>query len=129
MKTNFDLVKDRSVVMDGDNNMTPYKFFPTVKDFVDFLNLPVKEKILDEDEKRYLKNIVRPFRNSVVSIHKRGYDNRYDYLVIVYRDIFSDDDTTQRNIYLPNFKKDTMYKGMVVDQDYTLDELGISFKN
>ena len=50
MKTNFELVKDRSVVMDGDGSSTmPYKIFPTVKDFVDFLNLPVEEKILDED--------------------------------------------------------------------------------
>lgn len=104
MRTNFDLVKHRSVVMDGDNNMTPYKIFPTVKDFVDFLNLPVKEKILDEDEKRYLKNIVRPFRDSVISIHKARYDNRYDYLVIVYQDTTHVDDTMQRNIYLPNFR-------------------------
>ena len=81
MKTNFDLVKNRSVVMDGDDGMImPYKIFPTVKDFVDFLNLPVEEKILDEDEKRYLKNIIRPFRNSVTDIHKIRYDEEYEYL-------------------------------------------------
>lgn len=129
MKTNFELVKDRSIVMDGDGSVTtPYKIFPTVKDFVDFLNLPVEEKILDEDEKRYLKNVVRPFRNSVTDIHKRRYDDKYEYLVIVYQDTYAEDEM-QRRIYLPNFKKDTMYKGMLLDQDYTLEELGITFKN
>lgn len=129
MKTNFELVKDRSVVMDGDGSVTtPYKIFPTVKDFVDFLNLPVEEKILDEDEKRYLKNIVRPFRNSVTDIYKRRYDDKYEYLVIVYQDTYAEDEM-QRRIYLPNFKKDTMYKGMLLGQDYTLEELGITFKN
>ena len=32
-------------------------------------------------------------------------------------------------MYLPNFKKDTMYKGMLNDRVYTLAELGITFKN
>lgn len=129
MKTNFELVKNRSVVMDGDGSVTtPYKIFPTVKDFVDFLNLPVEEKILDEDEKRYLKNIVRPFRNKITNIHKRRYDDKYEYLVIGYQDAY-DEDEIQRRIYLPNFKKDTMYKGMLLGKDYTLEELGITFKN
>ena len=128
MKTNFELVKDRPVVMDGIDMTMPYKIFPTVKDFVDFLNLPVEEKILDEDEKRYLKNVVRPFRNSVTDIHKRRYDDKYEYLVIVYQDTYAEDEM-QRRIYLPNFKKDTMYKGMSLDEDYTLEELGITFKN
>ena len=127
MKTNFELVKDRPVVMEN-TDMTTYKIFPTVKDFVDFLNLPVEEKILDEDEKRYLKNVVRPFRNSVTDIYKRRYDHEYEYLVIVYQDVYAEDDM-QRRIYLPNFKKDTMYKGMLLDKDYTLEELGITFKN
>ena len=125
-KTNFDLVKDRNVIMDGDGSMImPYKIFPTVKDFVDFLNLPVEEKILDEDEKRYLKNIVRPFRNSVTSIRKRQFDDKYEYIVIIHQET----DGTERKIYFPNFKKDTMYKGMLLDKDYTLKELGITFKN
>ena len=46
MKTNFDLVKDKSVLLDETN------FFPTVKDFIDFINLPVTVPILDEDEKK-----------------------------------------------------------------------------
>ena len=128
MKTNFELVKDRPVVMDGIDMIEPYKIFPTVKDFVDFLNLTVEEKILDDVEKRYIKNLIRPFRNKVVSIRKRQYDNMYEYLVIIYQDTYQDD-SGERRMYLPNFKKNTMYKGMSLDQEYTLEELGITFKN
>jgi hypothetical protein len=126
MKTNFDLVKDRSVVMDGIGMTEPYKIFPTVKDFVDFLNLTVEEKILDDVEKRYIKNIIRPFRNQVISVRKSSYSNKYEYIVITYHE---DAHTTERRIYLPNFKTNTMYKGMSLEKHYTLEELGITFKN
>ena len=131
MKTNFDLVKDRSVVIDGIDSIMPYKIFPTVKDFVDFLNLPlpVEEKILDEDEKRYIKNIVIPFRDKVTGIYKRQYDDIYEYIAIIYQDVLPQQCKLKRKIYLPNFKKNTMYKGMSLDQTYTLEELGITFKN
>ena len=87
MKTNFDLVKDRSVVMDGDGSSTmPYKIFPTVKDFVDFLNLTVKEDILDKEEKKYIKNIVRPFRNQIIDICKNQFDDKYEYIYITYQE-------------------------------------------
>ena len=125
MKTNFDLVKDRSVVMDGIDSITPYKIFPTVKDFVDFLNLTVEEKILDEDEKRYIKNIVRPFRNKVISIRKSQDYDMYEYITIIYQE----EDNHTNYIYLPNFKKNTMYKGMSLEKHYTLEDLGIIFKN
>ena len=125
MKTNFDLVKDRPVVMDGIDMMMPYKIFPTVKDFVDFLNLTVEEKILDEDEKRYIKNIVRPFRDKVISIRKSQDYDMYEYITIIYQE----EDNHTNYIYLPNFKKNTMYKGMSLEKHYTLEDLGIIFKN
>lgn len=134
MKTNFDLVKDKSVVMDGDGSSTmPYKIFPTVKDFVDFLNLTVKEDILDKEERKYIKNIVRPFRNKVTSIYKSQYNDMSEYIVIIYQDIYYGEyygeNTIERRIYLPNFRANTMYKGMSLNKDYTLEELGITFKN
>lgn len=130
MKTNFDLVKDRSVVMDGDGSSTmPYKIFPTVKDFVDFLNLTVKEDILDKEERKYIKNIVRPFRNKVTSIYKSQDNDMSEYIVIIYQDTYYGENTTERRIYLPNFRANTMYKGMSLNKDYTLEDLGIIFKN
>lgn len=124
MKTNFDLVKDRSVVMDGIDMIAPYKIFPTVKDFVDFLNLPVEEKILDDVEKRYIKNIVRPFREQVSSIKKFATAVDFENLAIRYKE-----GETIYVLYFPRFKKGTMYEGMELDREYTLKELGITFKN
>ena len=133
VKTNFDLVKDRSVVMDGDGSTTmPYKIFPTVKEFVDFLNLTVEEKILDEDEKRYIKNIVRPFWKKVLYVLKeRAYnDDSLEYINIVYReDNNNDDDLFAEHLCFPYFTTLSMYKNMEVNKKYTLEDLGIIFKN
>ena len=76
------------------------------------------EKILDEVEKRYLKNIIRPFKDSV-SVIRRLYSptKDKDYIQIQYKD--------DRATNLPYFKKDTMYKGMEVNRIYTLEELGL----
>lgn len=130
MKTNFDLVKDRPVVMDGIDMTMPYKIFPTVKDFVDFLNLTVEEKILDDDEKRYIKNIVRPFWKKVIYVSKeRSYeDNSLEYIDIVYREGNNNDNLTE-HLCFPYFTTLSMYKNMEISKEYTLKELGITFKN
>ena len=127
MKINFELVKDRSVVMYGDNNITPDKIFPTVEDFVDFLNLPMS--IIDEDERRYLKHIVRPFYKSITSITKHSIKERYDNKIYEYLTIeFNEINGRNGDIFLPYFVPNTMYKGMTLGEHYTLDDLGITFK-
>ena len=75
-----------------------------------------KEPILDDKEKEYLGNLIRPFRNRVICIVKKD-DFSDDYITILVKY----DDT----IFLPSFKKDTMYKNMKVDKEYTLEELGL----
>lgn len=78
----------------------------------------VEDEILDEQEKKYLSNLVRPFRDKVLSIIKTEYYNeREEFVSIILRD--------DVNIDLPNFKKGTMYKGMETNKDYTLKELGL----
>jgi hypothetical protein len=76
--------------------------------------------ILDIEEKRYLCYIIKPFRNKISYITKREYYG-YEYISIGYKEInnFSND------INLPNFKPNTMYKGMEIDREYSLKELGI----
>jgi len=74
-----------------------------------------EEPILDNKEKKYLGNLIRPFRDRVQYIVKRG-SSAKEYIVI---EIKND------NIYLPYFKKDTMYKNMELDKEYTLEELGL----
>ena len=76
-----------------------------------------KPEILDETEKRYLRGVIRPFKNKIKYIVK--YDNtlQQEYIVIY----FSDNSGT----VFPTFKEDTMYKGMTPNKKYTLEELGL----
>ena len=79
-----------------------------------------KLEILDEVEKRYLSNVIRPFRNKVKSIKKTdNYMNgtKNQYITITYKDDYSTD--------FPNFRPNTMYKGMKEYKEYTLEELGL----
>ena len=73
-------------------------------------------EILDNTEKRYLKDVIRPFRDRVKYIEKRNI-SRGDYIRIMIQDTNICD--------LPYFEKDTMYKGMKLYRHYTLKELGI----
>ena len=82
-----------------------------------------KEKInsvLDAAEKKYLSAVIKPFRNKVYAIAKYddGVDNYYIQIAI------------KQNVYfeyidLPYFKKGTMYKGMELDKEYTVEQLGL----
>lgn len=77
--------------------------------------------ILDPAEKRYLLNVIKPFKNQVIAIAKRS-ANYGEFI-----DIMIDEGEIGDcgNIYLPYFKPDTMYKGMKVDREYTLEQLGL----
>lgn len=74
-----------------------------------------KEEILDETEKRYLANIIKPFREKVRHIVKFKSDID-EYLTIALQ---------YQYIHLPFFQKGTMYKGMKEEKEYTLKELGL----
>lgn len=76
------------------------------------------EEILDEAEKRYLKGVIRPFRNKVLKIVKK-YDTftELEYIRIIIKD--------DSSIEFPSFSKNTMYKNMETNKSYTLEELGL----
>ena len=74
-----------------------------------------KPEILDETEKRYLRGVIRPFRDKVTYIEKA---NAYDCSFIRIA-------TNEEDIVLPHFKADAMYKGMKTNKAYTLEELGL----
>lgn len=78
--------------------------------------------ILDEVEKKYLWNIVKPFKDRVAGIIKRSYCN-YEHIRIKGRSIF--DDYNYFITELPDFKKGSMYQNMEIDREYTLKELGL----
>ena len=78
----------------------------------------VKE-ILDAEEKEYLGNVIKPFRDRVTKIKKfeNSRDRQKEYITIYIKNDYA--------ITLPNFKKNTMYKNMEINKAYTLEELGL----
>lgn len=80
------------------------------------LILEKEEPILDEAERKYLSDVIRPFRNKIKSISKRCIDNT-EYIIIYIKD--------DESLPFPNFEKGTMYKNMELDKFYKLKELGL----
>lgn len=78
------------------------------------------EEILDETEKRYLANVIRPWRDIVdyiVKLRSVEQNEIKEYIVIF---------TVENDkIVFPEFKADTMYKEMEVNKKYSLEELGL----
>ena len=79
-----------------------------------------KVEVLDEVEKRYLRGVIRPFRNKVKSIRKtdnnmNGKDNEYLTITL----------TEEPNMDFPNFEPNSMYQRMKLYKEYTLEELGL----
>lgn len=76
-----------------------------------------KAEILDEAEKRYLRRVIRPFKNRVRGIEKISYSVEEEFITIIVKD--------DGDINLPTFKRNTMYKEMEPNKEYTLEELGL----
>jgi len=76
-----------------------------------------KEEVLDETERKYLADVIRPFRDKVKYIYKgQEWGNIKEFIHI---------ELKKDALDLPYFKKGTMYKGMEIHRNYTLEELGL----
>lgn len=80
-----------------------------------------QEAVLTDEEKEYLKAFLKPFRKTVkyIKMIEHLYDNTQVCLEILCGGAL---------VYLPPFEPNTMYKGMKMDREYTLEELGITYK-
>ena len=77
-----------------------------------------EEEILDETEKRYLANVIRPFRKRIQFIQKKKEITEINpYIRIVCED--------NDKLVFPYITDNSMYKGMEVNKKYTLKELGL----
>lgn len=74
-------------------------------------------EILDEDEKRYLKQVIRPFKDRVKYIAKHRASVSQEIIMICVDDNYF--------VNLPLFERHTMYKNMKIDEHYTLEDLNI----
>lgn len=76
-----------------------------------------KEEVLDETERKYLADVIRPFRDKVKYIYKgQEWGNINEFIHI---------ELKKDALDLPYFTAGTMYKGMETDRNYTLEELGL----
>ena len=85
---------------------------------LEWLNQEYKEPILDDVEREYLSAVIKPFREKISCIRKSK-DSRKgkNYIKIE----FCDGDC----MFFPNLSNNAMYKGMELDRNYTLEELGL----
>lgn len=80
----------------------------------------IPKPILNEKEKEYLSNVIKPFRDRLVSICKTELLG-YELICIALE--YPKKTTYKNALRLPFFEKGTMYKGMKLDKEYTLKEL------
>lgn len=85
-------------------------------DCIRWLAEEFKEPVLDEVERKYLSDVIKPFGHRVSHIVKRLNGSGY-YIAIILNnfDVMN----------LPYFTRNTMYKGMTVGREYKLKELGL----
>ena len=84
-----------------------------------------KEPILNEEEKKYLSAVIKPFRDQVIYIKKIDVHlgcNKYDEYIL---GKLGNKDAVVDTFALPYFPKGNMYKGMDTNKKYTLEELGL----
>lgn len=78
--------------------------------------------ILDDAEKRYLRGVVRPFRDRVDMIQKiKSTLDGFEHIKMYVR--YPGSSSIQSSLMLPAFESGTMYVGMKLEKDYTLSEL------
>ena len=82
-----------------------------------------EESILDDKEKEWLNHFIKSTNIKVKYIVKYESDfyNNREYLEIDY----NNSDDNRETIRFPYFEKGSMYQGMELDKEYTLEELGL----
>lgn len=95
-------------------------YYENKKSLVDWLLQDYKEPILEEDEREYLAAVIRPFKENVCTVCKKYIQScsglSYEYIVVK---------LNAERWGFPKFVEGTMYKGMKLDKEYSLEELGL----
>lgn len=77
-----------------------------------------KEPILDDVEKEYLSAVIKPFRKMIAYIVKaQDFDDGKQCIRIILQN--------GDGMHFPYLDDDEMYKGMEVNKEYSLEELGL----
>lgn len=105
---NIEVITDEGTVYDKyyDEQVSAYV---AVRHFFNWLCKEASD--LKEEEKTYLRNLIKPFKKDVKSITKKENNRGYEWLSIIVED--------NEPLLLPGFKKGTQYKGLELDKKYT----------
>lgn len=90
-------------------------------DILEWMAQPYEEKILNEKERRFVCEAIKPFRERVGSIRKELFDDEEDGYFL-WLDIINEKFDIYHAIVLPT---EIMCKGMELGKDYTLEELEV----
>lgn len=131
-ETNLEHYKKRLKRILKENYKDPSKIFYSIQNYIDpeiktismnytnsileWMAQEYKQKLLDKVEKKYLSEVIRPFRKEVIAIKKLEVPSGREYILIILKD---------DGMHFPCFKKDTMYKGLELEKRYTPEELGL----
>lgn len=75
------------------------------------------KSVLTEQERHYLSEVIKPFKDRIIWLHKYSYDDKHEAIAA----------KTKKSGFLifPTFEKGMMYKGVEIGKKYTLEELGL----
>ena len=85
-------------------------------DILEWMAQEYREPLLKPEEKKYLREVIRPFREEVIAIEKLETHTGEEYILILFKD---------DGMHFPSFRKDTRYKGLKLEKRYTPEELGL----
>lgn len=80
--------------------------------------------ILTEKERKYLKGVIAPFKDSVIYIKKVGLAG-YEHICIYVKSPDLNEVNFPVAMAFPSFETGKMYKGMELNKKYNLEELGL----
>ncbi len=86
-------------------------------DCKEWLKQPYQESILDDVEKGYLRAVIKPWRDKVKGITLCKLCGTSVFILIAQKNY--------QAVMLPLFELGTMYKGMEIDKEYTLEDLDL----
>lgn len=131
-ETNLEHYKKRLTRILKENYKDPSEIFYSIQKYIDpeikstsstytdsileWMVQEYKQKLLDKIEKKYLSEVIRPFRKEVIAIEKLETYTGEEYILILFKD---------DGMHFPSFKKGRMYKGMKLEKRYTPEELGL----
>ena len=86
-----------------------------------------EHQILDKEEKEYLSAVIRPFAYRTISITKikDWIDEDINFEALEIALMLPCENPDMEFVHLPYFDKGTMYKGMELNKEYTLKDLGL----